>query len=109
MREAGQDLAAAGSDIKLTRFDKFWLMSEAQFISRASDLFGPFTPQQLGLVRSAHNKAKGAVDTSWHLIKKAEEDLEIAVRKAYRVSDRVYDAVIDRAPAASIGWALRPL
>ncbi|WP_313573736.1 Eco57I restriction-modification methylase domain-containing protein [Brevundimonas sp.] len=108
MREAGQDLAVARSDMKLTRFDKFWLMSEVQFISRASDLFGPLNPQQLALVRLAYSKAKGAVDTRWHLIKKAEEDLEIAVRKAYRVSDRVYDAVIDRAPAASISWALRP-
>lgn len=108
IREAGQDLAAAKPDAKLARFDQFWSMSEAQFTRRASDLLGPPTATQLDLIRAAHRKAKGAVDARWHLIAEAERALEGAVRKAYRVSDRVYDAVIDRAPIPSIAWALRP-
>ena len=108
MREAGQDLSAAIPDAKLTRFDQFWLMSEAQFTRRASELLGSLTLTQLDLVRAAHRKAKGAVDARWHLITDAERTLEGAVRNAYRVSDRVYDAVIDRVPVPSIAWALRP-
>jgi len=50
----------------------------------------------------------GAVYARWDLITEAERALEGAVRKAYRVSNRVYDAVIDRAPVPSIAWALRP-
>ncbi|MER9278412.1 N-6 DNA methylase [Mesorhizobium sp. M0522] len=108
IREAGQDLAAAKPDARLARFDQFWLMSEAQFTRRASEAFGPLVASQLDLVRAAHRKAKGAVDSRWHIITEAERTLEGAVRKAYRVSDRVYDAVIDRAPVPSITWALRP-
>jgi hypothetical protein len=108
MREAGQDLAMVRPDAKLVRFDEFWSMSEAQFTRRASELFGSPDSTQLDFVRSAYRKAKGAVDTRWHLITEAERELEGAVRKAYRVSDRVYEAVIDRAPVPSIAWALRP-
>jgi hypothetical protein len=108
MREAGQDLAAVRPDAKLARFDEFWSMSEAQFTRRASELFGPLTSLHSGYVRAAYQKAKGSVDARWHLITEAEEALEGAVRGAYRVSDRVYEAVIDRAPVPSISWALRP-
>jgi hypothetical protein len=63
MREAGQNLAAASPDAKLTRFDQFWLMSEAQFTRRASELFGSLTVTQLNVVRAAHRKARGAPST----------------------------------------------
>lgn len=108
IKESSQDLAAANPEARLARFDQFWSMSEAQFTRRASELFGPLNSIQLDLVRAAHCKAKGAVDARWHRIKEAEAALEGTVRKAYRVRDRVYDAVIDRAPVPSIAWALRP-
>jgi len=51
---------------------------------------------------------KSGQATRWHLIVEAERDLESSVRKAYRVSDRVYNALIERAPGPSVTWAMRP-
>jgi hypothetical protein len=107
-RDANADLGAAIPEAKLTRFEQFWTMTEGQFSHKASELFGTLTPAQLALVRGAHQRAKGAVDTEWPDITDAELKLEAAIRKAYRVSDRVYSAVIDRVPEPNITWALRP-
>jgi hypothetical protein len=108
MREAGHDLAAVRPEASLLRFDEFWLMSEVQFTRRASELYGPLTSLDSEYVRAAYRKAKGSADARWHLITEAEQALEGGVRRAFRVSDRVYDAVMDRTPVPSIAWALRP-
>ncbi len=108
LQATGHDLAAVRADAKLGRFGEFWSVSEAQFVRRATEHLGPLTSSGLDHVRAAYRKAKGSADARWHLIVEAEQAPEDAVQKAYRVSDRVYEAVIDGAPSPKIAWALRP-
>jgi hypothetical protein len=108
LREANTELAGISIEAKLNRFDQFWLLSEGQFRGRAGEAYGPLTPAQVEFARRAYRTAKGAVDERWHLIREAEAHLEALVRKAYRVSDRVHAAIIDRIPEPDITWALRP-
>jgi hypothetical protein len=108
LRDASTELAGISTGAKLNRFDQFWLLSKGQFRARADEAYGPLTPLQVEFARRAYQTAKGAVDARWHLIREAEAILEELVRKAYRVSDRVHDAIIERIPEPQITWALRP-
>jgi hypothetical protein len=109
LREANAELAGIGSEARLIRIDEFWFLSEKQFRNRAQEVWGPFTPTQVPFVRRAYQLAKTAVDEHWPRISDAEASLEELVRRAYRVSDRVYDTVVHRVPEPSVAWALRPL
>ena len=95
-------------EAKLARFDNFWLQSEAQFLHRADELYGPLAPRQVDFARAAFLKAKADVDARWHLIRDAETDMEDNIRKAYRVKERVYSSVIELVPKPSISLAMRP-
>jgi hypothetical protein len=109
LREASAELMGIGSEARLLRIDEFWFLSEKQFRNRAQEVWGPFTPTQVAFVRRAYQLAKTAVDEHWPRISDAEASLEQLVRRAYRVSDRVYDTVIHRVPEPNVAWALRPL
>jgi hypothetical protein len=109
LREANAELAGIGSEARLNRIEQFWLLREREFRDRAQEIWGPFTPAQVAFVRRTYQLAKAAVDQHWPRIRDAEASLEEFVRRAYRVSDRVYDTVIHRIPEPSVTWALRPL
>jgi len=106
LEEASAVLSGIHREGSLAHFDRFWEMTENQFVNAVCRRYDTSSMPKIVLSRECYKSAKATIDGIWYKVIEAERLLEELVKTAYRIPEDIYNLVCDGTPEPSISWAL---